>query len=568
MRRFAKLAVPSALVVVLTIPALAAPVPVDLSTWTASSQPASGAAVPAEGVWVPNLDGTIVMQTVNGAPTFFASPSDIDGYRITAVFDTPTFDDDFFGIALGFSTLPGDPATDFLLIDWKQADQPIDWLDGTGPVVGLAGLAASRVTGNPTLNEYWGHTDSPANLAGGVTELARGTTLGSTGWVDATTYSFIIEYTTSRLDVWVDGSHEVSITGDFPAGPLAFYDFSQPGLEVSGVTTEQLNRAPEVLNGGASDVVVNEGQVGSTSGAFNDPDGDPLTISCSGQCGGFVDNGDGSWDWSQSLPEGPEGFAVTVTASDGDLTTSDTFNVTVHNLAPVITSTSGVPGALPMDTSLNASADFTDAGVLDTHTALFSWGDGTSSAALVSEVPGSGTASASHTYSAPGFYTVTVTVWDDDGASDTATLGTVFVFDPDTFVTGGGWVTSPVGASTADPVHTGKGTFGFVAKYHRDGNVKGNVEFQLHKGLNFHATRIDYLLINSGIAIFEGSGRVNGTDGYMFKVVATDERYATATKDLFWITIWNGGGVVYDGSVYPAGGLPIVGKGIQIHNKS
>ncbi len=568
MRRLARLVIPAVLTVVFAIPASAAPIPADLSTWTASSQAASGAAVPADGVWVPNVDGTIVMQTVNGAPTFFASPNPIDGYRLTATFDTPTFDDDYFGIALGFDTLPGDPATDFLLIDWKQADQNIDWLDGTGPVDGHSGLAVSRVRGNPTLNEYWGHIDSPANPAGGFTELARGATLGHTGWVDGTTYAFVVEYTTTRLDVWVDGSHEISITGDFPAGPIAFYDFSQPGLEVSGVTFEQLNQPPQVLDGGADDVVVNEGQVGSTSGAFEDPDGDFLTLSCSGGCSGFVDNGDGTWDWSQSLPEGPAGFTVTITASDGELSADDVFNVTVHNLAPVITSTSGVPGALPMDTSLNASADFTDAGVLDTHTAVFNWGDGSTANATIVESPGSGTATASHNYSAPGFYTVTVTVWDDDGASDTATLGTVFVFDPDTFVTGGGWVTSPVGASTGDPAHTGKATFGFIAKYHRDGSVKGNVEFQLHKGLNLHATKIDYLLINSGIAVFEGSGRVNGTNGFRFKVVATDERYAASTKDLFWITIWNGSGTIYDGSVYPAGGLPIVGKGIQIHDKN
>jgi hypothetical protein len=49
--------------------------------------------------------------------------------------------------------------------------------------------------------------------------------------------------------------------------------------------------------------------------------------------------------------------------------------------------------------------------------------------------------------------------------------------------------------------------------------------------------------------------------------VATDERYATSTKDLFWITITGPGGVVYNGSTYPAGGLPIVGKGIQVHDR-
>jgi hypothetical protein len=85
--------------------------------------------------------------------------------------------------------------------------------------------------------------------------------------------------------------------------------------------------------------------------------------------------------------------------------------------------------------------------------------------------------------------------------------------------------------------------------------------------LNLHATSFDYLLINNGIAVFEGTGKVNGAEGYDFKVVATDERYATSSEDLFWITVSHGGVVVYDGDSYPSGGLPITGRGIQVHNK-
>jgi hypothetical protein len=549
------------------MPLSAASLAADLSAWTAFSQPVSGAAGAAPGEWVPNADGTVVMQTVNGAPTFLASPFNAEGHRLTATFETPTFDDDFLGLALGFSNPPGDPGTDYLLIDWKQTDQEIDWLDGTGPVVGIAGLAVSRVVGSPTLNEFWGHIDSPANPSGGVTELVRGSTLGSTGWLDGTSYDFVVEYTTTQLDVWVDGSHEISISGSFPTGPMALYDFSQPGLAIAGVTTELLNRPPGVIGSGAPDVSVNEGQTGFTAGGFVDPDGDPVTLSCSGGCSGFADNGDGTWVWSQALPEGPAGFSVTVSASDGELATTDTFDVTVNNLPPVITSTSGVPSAAALTSSLGVWANFTDPGVLDTHTAVFFWGDGSTSIGTVDESGGSGSAAASHLYSAPGFYTITVTVTDDDGASDSSTLGEVFIFDPNTFVTGGGWITSPTGALTGIADHTGKGTFGFVAKYDKSGTVKGNLEFQLHKGLNLHATSFDYLLINNGIAVFEGTGKVNGAEGYDFKVVATDERYATSSEDLFWITVSHGGVVVYDGDSYPSGGLPITGRGIQVHNK-
>jgi hypothetical protein len=507
------------------------------------------------------------MQTVNGAPTFFASPFDVDGHRITATFETPTFDDDFLGLALGFTTTPGDPATDYLLIDWKQANQEIDWLDGTGPVDGKAGLAVSRVTGNPTLNEFWGHTNSASNPDGGLVELARGATLGSTGWTDGVSYAFVVEYTTTRLDVWVDGSHEISIVGSFPGGPMALYDFSQPGLEIVAVTTEPLNRPPAVLGGGASDVVVDEGQTGFTSGQFTDPDGDQVVLSCTGRCSGFVGNGDGTWNWSQLLSEGPANFSIAVTASDGDLSAIDTFAVTVNNLPPAITATSGAPTSSELSAGLEVSAQFSDPGVLDTHTATFSWGDGTSSPGVVSEVWGSGSAVANHLYSSPGFYTISVTVTDDDGATDRAVIGEVFVFDPDTFVTGGGWISSPAAAFPGGQDSSSKGTFGFVVRYDKSGTPNGSLEFQLHKGLNLHATGFDYLLINDGVAVFEGTGKVNGLPGYDFKVVATDERYAAASPDRFWIAITNAGTLVYDGSVLEADGLPITGKGIQIHKK-
>ena len=537
----------------------------DLNAWTAYNQPHSGTTMPMDGNWVVAADGSSATQVVNGKPTFFVSPNDADGYRITATFTPPATDDDLFGIALGSSTAPSDPATDYLLVDWRKADQTIDWLDGTGPVDGDTGLRVSRVTGVPTLNELWGHIDSPANPAGGVDELAQAANLGTTGWVEDTSYEFVVEYTTTRLDIWVNGSYEFLMFGDFPAGPMAFYDFSQAGLEITNVTFESLNDPPELVNGGAANVSVDEGDIGLTGGAFTDPNGDPLSLSCTGNCAGFSDDGGGVWSWSQLLPEGPDSFSVTVTASDGEFETDDVFQVTVDNVAPVITSTSSVPTQLGLSTSLTVAADFTDVGVLDTHTAVFYWGDGTSSNGAISEAAGAGTADGAHLYGEPGFYTITVTVWDDDGGSDTAVLGEVFVFDPDTFVTGGGWVYSPQDALVADPGHSGKATFGFVVRYGNDGLLRGNLQLGVHKGLTLHATGFEFLLINDGIATFEGTARVNGEAGYSFRVVATDERHASSSEDLFWIEVVGPDGVVFDGSTFPAQGLPIVGRGIQIH---
>ena len=555
-----------ALALSLGVSALAASVPVDLSDWWTHDQPTAGAFA-SPGSWSIDDSGTVVVQEENGRPTFFVAPGDITGHRFSATLSSPGPDNDFFGVALGFST--GVDA-DFLLIDWRRSIQPIDWQDGVGPVTGVPGLAVSRVDGLPTMSELWAHIDSPVNSNGGVEELGRGTTFGEVGWTPGTPYEFVVEYTEDSLQVWVNGSQEISITGAFPSGPVALYDFSEPGLTISGISIETLNDPPTVLEGGAADVVVAEGQIGTTSGAFTDPDGDPLRLTCTGGCGGFSDTGGGTWSWSQLLREGPAGRSVSITASDGEYSATDTFRVRVDNVAPEITGTGSglaMPEKHDIGLELEALVTFIDVGVLDTHTARFSWGDGTSSVGVVTETDGSGSASAGHRYSEPGFYTVSVTVWDDDGGHDSAVLGEVFVFDPDTFVTGGGWVASPEGAWVDSPSTEGKGTFGFVARYDRSGEVRGNLEFQLHKGIRLHARSFDYLLVNDGIARFSGTGSVNGESGYDFEVVVTDERHSGSAEDLFWITIAGPSGIVYDGDAYPPKGLPIVGRGIQIHDK-
>lgn len=552
----------TATVVLLPLTALAA-APEDLSSWTGESYPGTTDPTTQPGNWVLGADGLTVTQSANGAPTFFATTHPADDHRITIEFDTPTTgDNDFFGFALGFD--PGDTSNtgaDFLLVDWRQTQQAIQWFDS--PMVGGAkGLAVTRITGIPLWGEVWSHDD----LAGGATvsELARATTLGDTGWDEEVTYHFLVEYETDRIRVWVNGVLEFDLDGDFPAGGFALYNFSQIGVEAGPVTFEEINEAPTVESA-ATDAAVDEGQVAASSGSFTDPDGDPLALTCSGICTGFTDNGDGTWTWSRVEPEGPASHTVTVTADDGLETVADSFSVDVHNLAPVITATSGVPEMHPLDTSLSVSADFIDPGVEDTHTASFTWGDGTSSPGTVVEAAGSGAASGEHTYAAPGTYVVTVTVTDDDGASDTATIGTVFVFDPNTFVTGGGWITAPAGA-VADSPAAQKSTFGFVARYTRTGSVAGNLEFHAGKSLRLHATGFSDLRIAAGIATFSGTGRVGKTDGYRFEVVATDERYAAAEQDLFWIQVRDpAGSVVFDGAVLPAAGAPIKGRGIQIH---
>jgi hypothetical protein len=242
-----------------------------------------------------------------------------------------------------------------------------------------------------------------------------------------------------------------------------------------------------------------------------------------------------------------------------------TTDVTVRNVAPTLDVVNVDQSLVQVNTTINASAVFTDPGTLDTHTGLWSWGDTTTSAGSFSGTGGNGTASASHGYSTPGVYTIKLTVTDKDGApSNESVYQYVVVYDPGGgFVTGGGWFMSPEGAYKADETLTGKATSGFVAKYKKGANVPdGNTEFQFKAGdLNFHSTSYQWLVVNRAgtNAQFKGHGNINGAGNYGFMIWAGDGSPYT-----FRIKIWvadDETNVVYDNGV----AQPIGGGSIVVH---
>lgn len=111
-----------------------------------------------------------------------------------------------------------------------------------------------------------------------------------------------------------------------------------------------------------------------------------------------------------------------MTDDDGESGT-DTLTVTVYNVAPTVAApSSDQPNPqfiLPGVHETTFTATFSDPGWLDTHTAVWEWGDGSTNPASVSEehaYPDStGTCTGSHTYMTPGTYTVTIKVTDKDG---------------------------------------------------------------------------------------------------------------------------------------------------------
>jgi Big-like domain-containing protein/PKD domain-containing protein len=262
---------------------------------------------------------------------------------------------------------------------------------------------------------------------------------------------------------------------------------------------------------------------------------------------------------------------VTVTLKDDGGTTNGgvdattkTFTITVNkvNDAPVVNSftSAGAPNAV--GTSVAATGNFTDVDFGDSPpdvlSATINWGDGATTAGAISGSGTTRTVDGSHTYTAPGVYTLTLTVTDAAAASDFKIYQYVVVYDPNGgFVTGGGWINSPAGAYLLDATLTGKATFGFVSKYKKGQSTPdGSTEFQFHAAsMNFKSTVYEWLVVSGAKAQFKGTGTINGAGNYGFLLTAVDGQLTGGGgTDKFRIKIWDvaTSTVVYDNQLLAA----------------
>jgi hypothetical protein len=175
------------------------------------------------------------------------------------------------------------------------------------------------------------------------------------------------------------------------------------------------NVAPQVSAG--ADAAINEGATFTRNGSFTDPGADTWSAT--------VDYGDGSGVQPLTLGAGKTFslshtyadngvFTITVVVTDDDSgSDSDTIELTVNNVAPVVSA--GADASLNEGDTFTRNGSFTDPGN-DAWTATVDYGDGGGAQPLA--LSGK-TFSLSHKYNDNGTYTVIVTVTDDDGASDT-----------------------------------------------------------------------------------------------------------------------------------------------------
>ncbi len=136
-------------------------------------------------------------------------------------------------------------------------------------------------------------------------------------------------------------------------------------FDIGAFELEQASNQPPVVAANNASVTVDEGQTASNSGTVSDPDGDAVTLSAS--VGSVTNNGDGTWSWSFTITDGPpDSQTVTISADDGNSgTSSTTFDLTVNNVAPTITSVSN-DGPITAGGAANITIDASDpAGAAD-----------------------------------------------------------------------------------------------------------------------------------------------------------------------------------------------------------
>ncbi len=246
-------------------------------------------------------------------------------------------------------------------------------------------------------------------------------------------------------------------------GSLAFAGASMlfTGLEFVRPVTPVINGISLAAN------AINEGANATLSGTFIDP-GSLSKHSL------LVDWGDGSVNTLVNLPVGARSFQILHPYLDDNPTSTpfDVYNIkvtimdddglanmtgtsiTVNNVAPVITSfNAGAPsdGNAKEGVPITATGSFTDVGILDTHTAVIDWGDGTSSAATVAEAGGIGTFLATHTYATGGIFNVKLLLTDDDTGFMTI-VDTVFITGAGINIVNGKKVLQVVGTNQIDNV--------------------------------------------------------------------------------------------------------------------
>jgi hypothetical protein len=137
-------------------------------------------------------------------------------------------------------------------------------------------------------------------------------------------------------------------------------------------------------------------------------------------------------------------------------------------------------------------------------------------------------------------------------------------------ITGGGHIVSPRGSYVGAPNLAGTASFGFVSSCLKTTTTPhGVTEFRFDAaGLHFHSTSYQRLVIAGCKATYDGTGVLNGNEGFSFRLTATEG--GEHGVDGFRIKIWNTttGAQLYDSlpsAHEPDVTTPITGGSIAVY---
>jgi PKD repeat protein len=264
------------------------------------------------------------------------------------------------------------------------------------------------------------------------------------------------------------------------------------------------------------------------------------------------------------IPKDNGTYRVTLKVSDEDGGSAQIQRtIDVDNALPEVAITApAAETAVPVKRPIAFAGTFSDAGVLDTHTATWSFlragsNQAESLPATIEESGGHGTARVTKAFAVPGIYTLKLTVTDNDqGQSSAEKVGdsaaSVIAIDPSWGpVHAVGKSSVPQNALVEEPNRSAVAKLQFDAEYSREGTVAtGVLRFQPGGStFDFQSRRLDWLMVDQSKAEVKGQGTISGKGDFIFRLslVHTGKPEALAS-DRFRLRIWDAstGRLVYD----------------------
>lgn len=207
---------------------------VDFRTWIQEG-------VLDNGNWEVSVDpntglGRAVYQTINHDPTFFVSPDEFMNVRIRGKIRIEDFwDNDFVGFVFGYQG-PNQFISrfdyEFLLFDWRAEHQIQEGREA------MEGMTLSKVDGDLNgfdnmYNHFWQHDDDG-------TRFEKIATLWGDrrGWEYNTDYDFELVYTSTLVQIYINGQLVFDVPGCYQTGRFGFYNFSQQSVRYSDFSYE------------------------------------------------------------------------------------------------------------------------------------------------------------------------------------------------------------------------------------------------------------------------------------------------------------------------------------------